>query len=116
MGVWARGVILHWKNVEEIGCALSSYFNITWEEKYGIIETDSRRERCKKIEEAVYEFMEIFHVGEEAEEAQKEIHEQAYRESAIKNRSNCCNSSWMRCIRRIYRMYVNLKQRLHSPA
>ena len=83
-GVWARGVILHWKNVEEIGCALSSYFNITWEEKYGIIETDSRRERCKKIEEAVYEFMEIFHVGEEAEEAQKEIHEQAYRESAIK--------------------------------
>ena len=83
-GVWARGVILHWKNVEEIGCALSSYFNITWEEKYGIIETDSRRERCKKIEEAVYEFMEVFHVGEEAEEAQKEIHEQAYRESAIK--------------------------------
>lgn len=83
-GVWARGVILHWKNVEEIGCALSSYFNITWEEKYAIIETDSRRERCKKIEEAVYEFMEIFHVGEEAEEAQKEIHEQAYRESAIK--------------------------------
>ena len=83
-GVWARGVILHWKNVEEIGCALSSYFNITWEEKYGIIETDSRRERCKKIEEAVYEFMEVFHVGEEAEEAQKEIHEQVYRESAIK--------------------------------
>lgn len=83
-GVWARGVILHWKNVEEIGCALSSYFNITWEEKYGIIETDSKRERCKKIEEAVYEFMEVFQVGEEAEEAQKEIHEQVYRESAIK--------------------------------
>ena len=83
-GVWARGVILHWKNVEEIGCALSSYFNITWEEKYGIIETDSKRERCKKIEEAVYEFMEVFQVGEEVEEAQKEIHEQVYRESAIK--------------------------------
>ena len=83
-GVWARGVILHWKNVEEIGCALSSYFNITWEEKYGIIETDSKRERCKKIEEAVYEFMEVFQVGEEAEEDQKEIHEQVYRESAIK--------------------------------
>ena len=83
-GVWAHGVILHWKNVEEIGCALSSYFNITWEEKYGIIETDSKRERCKKIEEAVYEFMEVFQVGEEAEEAQKEIHEQVYRESAIK--------------------------------
>lgn len=83
-GVWARGVILHWKNVEEIGCALSSYFNITWEEKYGIIETDSKRERCTKIEEAVYEFMEVFQVGEEAEEAQKEIHEQVYRESAIK--------------------------------
>lgn len=38
----------------------------------------------QKIEEAVYEFMEVFQVGEEAEEAQKEIHEQVYRESAIK--------------------------------
>ena len=110
-------MILHWKNVEEIGCALSSYFNITWEEKYGIIETDSKKRTMQKIEEAVYEFMEIFHVGEEAEEAQKEIHEQAYRESAIeKTDRTSCNSSWMRCIRRIYRMYVNLKQRLHSPA
>ena len=60
--------------------------------------------------------MEIFHVGEEAEEAQKEIHEQAYRESAIKKQIEHLHSSWMRCIRRIYRMYVNLKQRLHSPA
>lgn len=83
-GVWARGVVLHWKNIEEIGCSLSSYLNITWEEKYEILQTDSRKERCHKIEQAVYEFIEVFHVGEEAQEAQKEIHEKAYRESAIK--------------------------------
>ena len=40
----------------------------------------------EKIEQAIYEFMEIFNVSEEAKNAQEETHEQAYRESAIKNR------------------------------
>ena len=115
-GVWARGVILHWKNVEEIGCALSSYFNITWEEKYGIIETDSRRERCKKIEEAVYEFMEIFHVGEEAEEAQKEIHEQAYRESAIKKQIELLQQQLDEMHPENISDVRKFETRLHSPA
>ena len=38
----------------------------------------------EKIEQAIYEFMEIFNVSEEAKNAQEETHEQAYRESAIK--------------------------------
>lgn len=83
-GVWARGLILQWKNLNETLCALSGYLNLTWEEKYGILETDSRRERMEKIEQAIYEFMEIFNVSEEAKNAQEETHEQAYRESAIK--------------------------------
>ena len=83
-GVWARGLILQWKNLNETLCALSAYLNLTWEEKYGILETDSRRSRMEKIEQAIYEFMEIFNVSEEAKNAQEETHEQAYRESAIK--------------------------------
>ena len=83
-GVWARGLILQWKNLNETLCALSGYLNLTWEEKYGILETDSRRGRMEKIEQAIYEFMEIFNVSEEAKNAQEETHEQAYRESAIK--------------------------------
>lgn len=83
-GLWARGFILHWKNLNEVACALSGYLNLTWEEKYAILETDSNQSRCELIEKAVYEFMEMFRVGEEAQNAQQETHEQAYRESAIK--------------------------------
>lgn len=83
-GVWARGFILHWRNMNEVACALSGYLNLTWEEKYAILETPSKRQRCEQIQQAVYELMEVFRVGEEAENAQKETHEQAYRESAIK--------------------------------
>ena len=83
-GVWARGLILQWKNLNETVCALAGYLNLTWEEKYEILETDSRRGRMEKIQQAVYEFMEIFNVSEEAKNAQEETHEQAYRESAIK--------------------------------
>ena len=56
-GVWARGLILQWKNLNETLCALSAYLNLTWEEKYGILETDSRRSRMEKIEQAFYDFM-----------------------------------------------------------
>jgi ATP-dependent Lon protease len=83
-GGWARSFILHWKTFNEIACALSGYMNIAWEEKYAMIETASEKERCELIEKAVYEFIEVFKVGEEAENAQKETHEQVYRESAIK--------------------------------
>lgn len=83
-GMWARGYILHWKNLNEVGCAVAGYFNMTWEEKYAVMETASRRQRCEMIIDAVYEMMEMHKVGEEAESAQKENYESAYRESALK--------------------------------
>lgn len=83
-GVWARSFILHWKSLNEVACALAGYLNLTWEEKYSILETDSVRERSEMIEKAVYEFVEIARVTEEAESAQKEDHEHLYREAAIK--------------------------------
>lgn len=83
-GMWARSFIFHWKSFGEVACALSSYLNITWEEKYQILETDSRRQQCDMIEEAVYELMEVFRVGEEAENVQQERQEKLYRESALR--------------------------------
>lgn len=83
-GMWARSFIFHWKSFGEVACALSSYLNITWEEKYQILETDSRRQQCDMIEEAVYELMEVFRVGEEAENVQQESQEKLYRESALR--------------------------------
>ena len=83
-GIWARGYILHWKNAIEVVCALSNYLNLTDEEKYAILETDSKSERIELVEKAIYEFIEISEIGEEAENAQKESHEKVYREEALK--------------------------------
>ena len=83
-GMWARSFILQRKNMYDLGSALSEYLNISPEEKYAIVETDSRRERCTLIEAAINEFMEVAKVSTEAKEAQKDDHEQLYREAAIK--------------------------------
>lgn len=83
-GVWARGFILHWKSMHEMICAMSGYLTLSGEEKYNIVETDSERVRNELIEKAIYEFIEISKISEEAANAQKETHEQVYREAAIK--------------------------------
>ena len=83
-GMWARSFILQRKNMYDLGSALSEYLNISPEEKYAIVETDSRRERCTLIEAAINEFMAVAKVSTEAKEAQKDDQEQLYREAAIK--------------------------------
>ena len=83
-GVWARAFIQHWNSMTEIICALSAYLSITPEEKYAIIAADSVRERTELIEQSIYEFIEMAHVSDEAENAQQETHERVYRESALK--------------------------------
>ncbi|MGI6070317.1 MAG: endopeptidase La [Blautia sp.] len=87
-GLWARGFILHWRTMNEIACAMSGYMTLTWEEKYAVLETDSKAERCELIEKAIFEFIEMSKVSEEAENAQQETNEQAYREAAIKKQIN----------------------------
>ena len=83
-GMWARSFILQRKNMYDLGSALSEYLNISPEEKYAIVETDSRRDRCTLSDAAINEFMEVAKVSTEAKEAQKDDQEQLYREAAIK--------------------------------
>lgn len=83
-GIWARSYILHWKSLNEIVSALSGYLNLTDEERYAILAADSTSERVDRIERAVYEFIEMSRISEEAESAQQERHEKVYREDAIK--------------------------------
>ena len=83
-GIWARSYILHWKSMSEAVSAISSYLNLTNEERYQILAADSVSGRTELMEHAVYEFIEMARVGEEAESAQKERHEEVYREEAIK--------------------------------
>ena len=83
-GVWARAFIQHWNTMTEIVCAISGYLNLSADEKYEIMETDSEKARVGLMQKAVYEFIEMAHVSDEAESAQKETHERVYRESALK--------------------------------
>ena len=83
-GLFARGAILQWKNLNEMIAATAGYYNVTWEEKYAVLEEDSVRERYKLVEGMIYEFFEIVDVANGAELKQKEQNESLYREDAIK--------------------------------
>ncbi len=83
-GTWARGFILHWRNLDEAVCSLASYLNISWEEKYELLECNSKRERHDKIAELLLQFIEVFRVKTEAEQVQQQSQEKSYREVALK--------------------------------
>ena len=115
-GVWARAFIQHWNTMTEIVCAISGYLNLSAEEKYEIMETDSEKARVELMQKAVYEFIEMAHVSDEAENAQKETHERVYRESALKKQIDFCSSSWMRCIRKTFPMCGSSRRKSKNPA
>ena len=83
-GVWVRSMIYHWKSYPEAVSALAGYMSLSWEEKYHMIEVDSRKERMHLMEEAVYELMEISVSVRKLKTAQKNSNEKVYRESAIR--------------------------------
>ncbi len=83
-GVWARSYVLHWRNMHEMICAISNLLDLTAEEKYAFLGTDSKSERCALIEQTVHEFIERTEVTEEAQNAEKDRNEKMYREAAIK--------------------------------
>ncbi len=83
-GLWARPVVLQWKNLEEFACSISSYLDMDWEEKAEIVLTDSVKDRYARIEKAVYEMIALTNAGSEAEEAQQLQNESLYREDAVK--------------------------------
>ena len=83
-GLIVRSYVMQWKTIGEIAAAMSSRLAVTNEEKYAIIAADSMRERFDRIEQALYEFIEISKVSDEAETAQEETNAKIYREDAIK--------------------------------
>ena len=83
-GLWARGFLLQRKNMYDMASALSEYLNLTTDEKYQVLASDSVRTRYELISRAFREFMEIARVSSEAQEAQKGDQEQLYREAALK--------------------------------
>ena len=77
-GIVARNYILRWKTMEEMAAGLSYQLNMTDEEKYRIVEADRISERYQRIEQAVYEFIEVSKVGADAQKAQTESNEKLW--------------------------------------
>ncbi len=84
LGIVARSFIQHWHSLSEMICAISAYMNLAPEDKYEILATDSQRERTDLIQNSIYEFIEMVKISMEAEHSQRETHEKAYRETALK--------------------------------
>lgn len=83
-GLMARQYVSHWKSLEEAATALSSYLNLTPDERFHFLEIDKESERLDLIEKAIYGFIAETDVTSEAEEAAKKTNEKLYREDALK--------------------------------
>ena len=66
------------------GCVMSPLLECPNEERYAILAEDSRARRAELIEKALYEFMEVGRITNEAATSQQKEYQQRYREAAIK--------------------------------
>ena len=83
-GALTRAYADQWSNIGEIASIMSPWLNITNEERYALLAEDSRKARSDSMEKILYENLEMFHVNNEARNAQEEGYQKVYREQAIK--------------------------------
>lgn len=83
-GMMAREYILQWDSLAEMVATMSRQLEISNEEKYAILEEDSLTKRNERMESAIYEFIAVSQVSNEAQSQQNQENEKAYREQAIK--------------------------------
>ena len=83
-GVLTQAYAEQWTNIGEIASIMSPWLNISNEERYALLAEDSRKARSEAMEKILYENLEMFHVNNEARNAQEEGYQKVYREQAIK--------------------------------
>ena len=83
-GEQAMSYLEQFHSISEIAVAMSIWFKMSAEEKFGILAEDSRKKKLELLEKAVYEFMEVSKVTTQAASAQQEDYQKIYKESAIK--------------------------------
>ena len=83
-GTFVKSFILEWQSISEIICAMSMWLSITNEERYALLEEDSKEKRTIMIEDIMYEYMEMEEVNTEAANHQEIENKKIYREAAIK--------------------------------
>lgn len=83
-GTFVRSFIMDWKSISEIICAMSMWLSISNEERYALLEENSKSRRTSMIEDIMYEYMELEEVNQEASNHQENENKKIYREAAIK--------------------------------
>ena len=79
-----RQFAARWDNLWSVAAAMWPWLPLTTEERYALLAEDSLQRRFDAVERALLEGLEMADVNAAAQTAQKEEHEKAYRESAIR--------------------------------
>ncbi len=84
---WANSAEYYLEQVNSIGmaaCSISPWLKLSNEECYAILAEDSNAKRAELIEKALYDFLEVGRITNEAVSSQQKEYQKMYRESAIK--------------------------------
>ena len=84
---WGSAAEFYVRQIDSIGmaaCVMSPWLKLSNEERYAILAEDSRAKRAEKIEEIMYDFLEVGRITNEAMSSQQKEQQQMLRESAIK--------------------------------
>lgn len=83
-GAMIRAYAAHWQNIGDIASAFAPWMINTNEERYALLEEDSKKKRFEMTEKMIYENLEMAKVNQRATTAQEEEYQKLYRENAIK--------------------------------
>ena len=83
-GDMMRTYIDQYSSIEEAASVLSSWFTLTNEERYSLLQEDSTKKRFERLERIIYEYSEVAKVTSDAQSAQQEDYQKAYKEQALR--------------------------------
>lgn len=79
-----RTYIDQYSSIEEAASVLSSWLTLTNEERYSLLQEDSTKKRFERLECIIYEYSEVAKVTSDAQSAQQEDYQKAYKEQALR--------------------------------
>ena len=80
----AEGILENIRSVGTAACVMSPWLNLSSEERYAILAEDSRARRAELVEKALYAFLEVGRITNEAVSSQQKENQQRIKEAAIK--------------------------------
>lgn len=83
-GDMMRTYIDQYSSIEEAASVLSSWLTLSNEERYSLLQEDSTKRRFERLEQIIYEYSEVAKVTSDAQSAQQEDYQKAYKEQALR--------------------------------